>query len=138
MTIPDVNAVVRKYLVTASAETNALIALVGTKIFVPRLPENTELPAVSLFVRGGRSTPYVPDLVSPSFQVDSWADDPIEARAVYRALYSALQGIQNIKVTIAPTDYYIMSAIEEVQGQDLVDEIPGYFRVLSFFSIMVR
>lgn len=35
--------------------------------------------------------------------------------------------------------YKILSAIEEVQGQDLIDmEIPNYFRVLTFFNIMIR
>ena len=145
MAVFDVNAIVRKYLVTASAETNDLIALVGAKIFCPRLPENTTLPAVSLFVRGGISTPYIPPLVSPSFQIDSWHDNPIGAREVYRDIYQALQGIQHVAVTIAGTTYYIESAIEEVQGQDLADnpgenrnDIPGYFRVLTFFNIMVK
>lgn len=40
--------------------------------------------------------------------------------------------------TYSPT-HHIMSAIEEVQGQDLVDvEVPNYFRVLTFFSVMIR
>ena len=108
----------------------------------------------------------------------------MEARLVYRTLYAALQGIQNVSVAspaiVIGTDgndyacilahtanernkpitgaltatywsatgstgvvwvsgdsyrptYEIMSAIEEVQGQDLVDtEIQGYFRVLTF------
>jgi len=35
--------------------------------------------------------------------------------------------------------YDILSAIEEVQGQDLVDEsIPNYFRTLSFFRVTIR
>jgi len=33
----------------------------------------------------------------------------------------------------------ILSAIEEVQGQDLVDiDIPGRFRVLSFWEIIIK
>ena len=35
--------------------------------------------------------------------------------------------------------YKILSAIEEVQGMDLVDvEIPNYFRVLTYFNVMIR
>lgn len=38
----------------------------------------------------------------------------------------------------SPT-HYIKSAEEEVQGQDLVDsDIQNYFRVLTFFNIMLR
>jgi len=131
MSITDTNSVIRAYLVTCGT----LTALVGTRIYCPRLPENATLPAVSFFTRGGTSTPYIPGIPEPSVQFDCWADNPIDARNVYNKLYDNLQGIQNITVGA----YKILSAIEEVQGQDLVDsEIPNYFRVLTFFSIMVR
>jgi len=53
-------------------------------------------------------------------------------------LYDVLQGIQMQTVTVGGTDYKILSAIEEVQGQDLVDsEIITYFRTLTFFSFMI-
>ena len=131
MAVADVNAIINTYL-----NTNVpLGALVDDRIYCPRLPEKATLPAVSYFVRGGLSTPYIPGIVSPSVQFDCWAANPIDAREIYRALYDALQGIQNITVGA----YQIMSAIEEVQGQDLVDaEVPNYFRTLTFFSIMVR
>ncbi len=135
MAIGDVNAIIRSYLTTSSTLVDPLIALVAARIYCPRLPENATLPAVSFFTRGGTSTPYIPGIPEPSVQFDCWAENPIDAREVYRALYDALQGIQNVTVGA----YQIMSAIEEVQGQDLVDvEIPNYFRVLTFFSIMIR
>lgn len=188
MSVADTNSIVRAYLATQTA----LTGLVGARIYCPRLPENATLPAVGFFTRGGTSTPYIPGMPAPSVQFDCWADDPIEARKVYRALYDSLQGIQNISVAsparVVGTDandydcilahiadarnkpitgalmatywvasgttglgsiwisgesyrptYEIVSAIEEVQGQDLVDElIPNYFRTLTFFSIMIR
>lgn len=135
MAVADVNAIINTYLTTSSAKVDPLIALVSDRIYCPRLPEKATLPAVSYFVRGGLSTPYIPGIVNPSFQFDCWAANPIDAKEVYRKLYDALQGIQNITVGA----YQIMSAIEEVQGQDLVDvEIPNYFRVLTFFDVMVR
>ncbi len=150
MTIADVNAIIRTYLTTASVAVNPLIALVGERIYWPRLPENIKLtnlaadistPAISFFTRGGTSTPYIPGMPEPSVQFDCWATDvppisgPIRAREVYRKLYDALQGIQNVTVGA----YKICSAIEEVQGQDLVDtDIQGYFRTLAFFRIMIR
>ena len=135
MSLPDINVIVRTYLTTASTLVDPLIALVAARIYCPRAPENAGLPNVTFFTRGGRSTPYIPDLPSPSIQFDCWADDPIEAREIYRTLYNALQGIQNVVVG----GNTILSAIEEVQGQDLVDiDIPGRFRVLSFWEIMVK
>ena len=135
MSLPDINAIIRTYLTTSSALVDPFIALVGARIYSPRAPENADLPNVTFFIRGGRSTPYIPDLPSSSLQFDCWADDPIEAREIYRTLYDALQGIQNVVVG----SYTILSAIEEVQGQDLVDtDIPGRFRVLSFWEIIVK
>lgn len=135
MSLPDTNEIIRKYLLTCTALTD----LVDERIYCPRAPENASLPNVTFFTRGGLSTPYIPDFVSPSKQFDCWDDDPIDAREVYRALYDSLQGIQNIPVTIDSTTHYIASAIEEVQGQDLVDvDIPGRFRVLSFWIVMVK
>ena len=133
--IADTNAIINSYLTTSSTKVDPLIALVSSRIYCPRLPENATLPAVSYFTRGGTSNPHIEKVVSPSIQFNCWADNPIEAREVYRALFNALQGIQMVKVG----SYYIMSAIEEVQGQDLVDvDIPNYFSVLTFFEIMVR
>ncbi len=136
MAIADTNAVLISYLTTASTKVSPLIALVASRVYCPRLPENASLPAVSLFTRGGPDTnPHIPGIVIPSVQIDCWADDPLEARNIYRKVYDALQGIQNVTVGSSQ----IMSAIEEVQGQDLVDvEIENYFRVLTFFSVMVR
>jgi len=132
MSIADTNSIIRTYLITCAT----LTALVGTRIYCPRLPENAILPAVSFFTRGGTSTPYIPGLLEPSVQFDCWADNSMDAREVYRALYDNLQGKQNL---VTGTTQGIISAIEEVQGQDLVDvEVPNYFRVLTFFRIMVR
>ena len=131
MSLPDINTILRTYLLTQDDLTD----LVDERIYCPRAPENADLPNITFFTRGGRSTPYIPYLPSPSVQIDCWADDPIEAREIYRALYDALQGIQNVSVGT----HTILSAIEEVQGQDLVDtEIPGRFRVLSFWEIMIK
>ncbi len=135
MSLPDTNVIIRTYLTTAATLVDPFIALIGSDIYCPRAPENASLPNVTFFTRGGRSTPYIPDLPSPSIQFDCWADDPIEAREIYRMLYNALQGIQNVVVG----SNTILSTIEEVQGQDLVDtDIPGRFRVLSFWEIMVK
>jgi len=136
--IADTNVIIRNYLVTQTALT-ALIGGANPRIYCPRLPENAVLPAISFFTRGGLTNPHIEKIVSPSVQFKCWADNPIDAREVYRALFSALQGIQMINVVVSGTTYSILSAREEVQGQDLVDaDIQGYFNVLTFFEVMIR
>ena len=131
----DTNTIIRTFLAAQAA----LTALVAGRIYCPRLPENATLPAVGFLTRGGNSTPYIPGFLSPSVQFDCWGDSPIAAREVYRTLYDVLQGIQNETVTVGASDYLFQSAIEEVQGQDLLDaDIPGFYRVLTAFSIMIR
>ena len=116
-----------------------LIALVTDRIFVGAVPQNTTLPCVTLNTRGGDSTPYIPGIPHPSVQIDSWGGSTVEARAVHNAVYNCLQGIQNIDVVVGVGTYQIMSAIEEVQGQDLQDpDVPEYFRVLGFFKVWMR
>ncbi len=139
MSLVDTNRLIRQYLQTSSTEVDPLIALIGARLYCPRLPENATLPAISFFTRGGIADAEVPNIFSPSIQFDCWADNPIDAREVYRALYDALQGLGNAAIVIGGTTYYITKAREEVQGQDLVDiEIPNYFRVMTFYSITVR
>ena len=135
----DTNTLIRNYLLTSSILTDPLIALLGSRLYCPRLPEKATLPAISYFTRGGVADAEVPSIFSPSVQFDCWASNSIDAREVYRALYDALAGLDSEAITIAGTLYYIMKAREEVQGQDLVDtEIPNYFRVLTFYSITIR
>ena len=145
MTLVDTNELIFDYLSTAGDTTNALLALVTNgatiQIYSPRMPEGVDLsvaPAVTYFVRGGFSDPNVPVIISPSYQFDCWASTPIVARQVYRALYDAMGGLVSVPIIIGGTTYYIMKSREEVHGVDLVDEIPGYFRVMSFYSVTVK
>lgn len=131
----DVNAILRAYLAAQAG----LTAVVSTRIYCPRLPEKASLPALSFFARGGSSTPYIPPIVDPSFQFDCWGTSPIEARSVYAALYDVLQGIENQSVVVGGSTYRILSAVEEVQGQDIQDvEYPAYHRVVAFFKVTIQ
>lgn len=132
----DTNVIIHDYLISRVGITD----LVGTGVYAANpLPENASLPAISFFTRGGTSIPSVPVIVVPSVQFSCWADDPIEARKVYCALYDELNGLYDATVTIDGTVYYIMRAIEEVQGQDIQDtDIQGYWKVLTFYSITIR
>ena len=132
MSLPDSNSIVRAYLV-ADAGIIGFFAPDVPRIYCPRLPEGAILPAIGFFTRGGSASPYMPDIPTPSVQFDCWADSSIVARELYRKLYDALQGIQMVAVGAN----MIKSAREEVQGVDMVDEIPNYFRVLTFFEIKI-
>ncbi len=131
----DTNSIIYAFLVDQSALTD----VVSNRIMTPRLEHNTDLPALGFFTRGGISTPYIPGIITPSVQFDCWGATPEAARQVYRALYDVLQGVQNQTVTVDGSDYLLMSAMEETQGQDLADpDAHNYFRVLTFFSMMIR
>ena len=134
----DSNSIIRAFLMGQSGITD----IVEDRIYCPRLPQNATLPALGFFTRGGTSTPYIPYLVEPSIQFDCWAEGasaPMVARGLYMAIYDALQGIQNESVVVGSDTFHILSAIEEVQGQDLQDiDIPKYFRVLAFFKILIN
>ncbi len=139
MSLVDTNRLIRQYLTTAAALTNPLIALVAERVYIPRLPENATLPAVSLFTRGGSADPNYPKYASPSIQIDCWAANSIDAREVYRALYDAMQGLVSVSIVIGGTTYFIMKISEEVHGQDRVDnEIQNYFKVMSFYSVTIK
>lgn len=129
MGIEDTNKIIRAYLITQPA----LIALVSTRIYAARpLPEGCTLPALTFFSRGGAGgNPNIAGIVTPSVQFKCWANDPIVARQVYRALYDSLQGLQDAGS--------ILSATEEVQGQDGQDpDVPELYYVLTFYSFMLR
>jgi len=143
MSLVDVNILIRTYLLTSTAITDPLIALIGgagnERMYQGRLPENVTLPAVSFLTRGGGSSHKRPAGVWPSIQFDCWAESPIVARQVYRALYDALQGLGNAPVVVDGNTYHIIQAREEVQGQDLQDiDIPGYYRVITFYQVTIR
>ena len=135
----DTNAIVLTYLRTSGLE-----AAVGGRIFCPRLPEGTSLPAISFFTRGGSALPIKGADVSPSIQFDCWADNPIEARDLYGVLFEFLQGTggyytASIAVTVGADTAHILEAHEEVHGQDIRDiDLPKLFSVRAFFTIRMK
>ena len=137
MPLVDSNQIIRAYLVTQPLLT-ALIGGVNPRIYCPRLPDNVTLPAISFNTRGGMSNATRTNTIIPSVQFTCWDDDPIDARVIYNKLYDALQGIQYTLVVVGLNTYYILGAEEEVIGQDIQDEVPGYFKVLTFFQIMIQ
>ena len=135
MAIASTNSIIVEHLVNQAA----LVAVVGTKVYAPRAPENAVLPFITLFTRSGTPNPHIPPMLEPSVQFDCWADNPREAQSVYRMLYDVLQGKQRQVVTVDGTDYIIWESVCEIEGQDLVDvDIQGYFKTMTFFKFMIK
>lgn len=128
----DVNTHFRVYLAAQAG----LTALVGTRIYCPRIPEGAALPALAFFVRGGHKIQSVPTVFPPSFQVDCWGSTLIAAREVYGALCDCLEA--HWAFPVPGHSEYILSAYEEGFGQDMPEEYVGYWRVLSFWSVTFR
>ncbi len=131
----DPIAIMHQYL----SDQLPLMDLCSGGIYSPRLPSTKSPPALAFFIRGGTSNPHIPPTPSPSFQFDCLADDPREAYKIYRELYDTIQGLQNETVTVAGTDYRIMSVVEEVQGQQIQPVDPkDYHRVLGLFQVTME
>ena len=132
----NTNVVILTYLLSKTDITD----LVGQRVYAANpLPENVTLPAINFFTRGGTSIAEVPKVVIPSIQVNCWADDPVESRKIYRAVYDVLNGLGNYECTIDGTTYYIIYTREEVQGQDIQDvDIQNLWNTMSFYSITIR
>ncbi len=139
MGLLDTNAVLRKLL----ADDTNVKNLVSTRVYAGKLPEGATLPAVTFTSTGGRADEVISVMPEPSIPINAWADDPIEARQVYRAVYDALFYLINQKVTIGEgeeaVDYYILWTREDTHGIDLQDpDAPGYYRVMSYWTIKFR
>lgn len=135
----DTDAIIRAYL----AADPGVAGVVGVRVYCPRLPEDCTLPALSFFTRGGAPLPSYTRVVTPSIQIDCWATTLAVARQLYGEVYEALHAHWGYPVVIGGTTYAIMSAQEEVHGQDMMDvdgagSFIGYWRVLSFYSVAIK
>lgn len=135
----DPNAVLYSFL---SAD-SGLAAAVGTDIYgPPGLPPNLGAKkAISFLVRAGTPDRNLP-VREVSFQVKCFGATPVEARATHEAVREALHGVQ-MRAIGSNT---ILSAWEEQEGQDLVDDDfvtdgrAGARRayVLTFFGVRMK
>jgi len=133
----DVNAKVREFLL-ADATFKAKVG--NTRVHWPGLPEGVnpmkDGESVALMTRGGPSDPCVPYLM-PSVQFKCYAPTSVRARTLYRAIYDALVGDMTDPITQqrALNAYNILSAIEQMQGIDLIDPETKWPFVLTFWEI---
>ncbi|HWR36372.1 MAG TPA: hypothetical protein VN622_10935 [Clostridia bacterium] len=132
----DSNAALRAWLLSDPA----IVALVGGRVYWPTLPQD-HLPerdglAITVSTRGGRSDAEMP-IINPSVQIETWAPagEHVRAREVYRAIYDLLHGACGIDLG---ANGYVLSCLEEVQGQDSIDPETKWATVLSFYRLMMR
>jgi hypothetical protein len=141
----DSNLTFATWLRTNAALTALLGDAIGVSPAVPAiycgmLPE-TYRPevngcAITFSTGGGLGDPEVP-IVSPRVQVECWAPalSSQQARAIYRALYDLIAGQNSIDLGAAG---YVLSCIEEVQGQDLTDPDTQWTSVLCYYRLTLR
>jgi hypothetical protein len=84
---------------------------------------------------GGSAHPEIP-VISPRMQLTFWGKETQYqvARQVYRAAYDWMQRRTNIDLGDAG---YILSCLEQVEGQDYDDPNTGLAAVVSFWKLML-
>lgn len=111
--------------------------LVGNRIYATRLPEgfNNTHSALVLFTRSGSCDLRAP-LYSPSFQIKCYGGSPNmqASKTLYRSLHDVLHGAIHQNVT----EGCLMSAHEEVLGQELIDPDTDWPYVLTFYNCNIR
>jgi hypothetical protein len=133
-------------VVVAMLRNNAAVtALVGSRIYSPRLPNAKEYRpdevdgghgAISLYVRGGTNGTEDP-LVTPSFQVTTWHVSSKKARAVMSAVTNVLHCLDVQNVTTVDGVARVFTGIQQVYPQDVIDSDTGWDTVVSFFSLNI-
>ena len=134
----DATAALSAYLLADAP----LKALVGTRIYTPRLPKNyTAATAAISFRANGAMDPdrlFAPGAgagkIAQGFAFRCVSTTFLSAHAIYRALYDAMMAIDN---TLA-AGVLIYTADEETGAQDIVDADTGWPVVLGQFTVYFR
>lgn len=92
-------------------------------------------PCVTIARDGGTSFENAP-IKTARMRVKVWAgrDEQLKASNVYAAIFDALDGQTSVQLA----DGFIITAYEDVAGQDLTDPEEGWATVLSYWSVMAR
>ena len=91
---------------------------------------------------GGSAHPEIP-IIMPRMQLTTWAgiNQYKIARDLYRAAYEWIQRMTNVELgfDVAGNHIgYVMSCIEQVEGQDVDDPHTGFATNISFWKLMMR
>jgi len=91
---------------------------------------------------GGSAHPEIP-IIMPRMQLTTWAgvNQYQICRQLYRAIYDWIQRMTNVDLgldTQGNNIGYVLSAIEQVEGQDVDDPHTGFATNISFWKLMMR
>lgn len=138
MSMPPINSIVRRFLVSYSAITD----LVSDRVSWPRLIKEYKIgdgPAISFDCTGGHPSPEHAE-VSPRIQFKCWAATSEAARELYAALVDTLKAAAANRVDdgAGGTLGYITTAIEDNMGQDIIDpDTHNWPYVLTFWRVHI-
>lgn len=123
----------------------ALVALVGTNVYSPVLPEGFSADAASapdsatravvVRKRGGTSQSEVITVLDPSFAVECWALEAPDATQIYGVIRDLMHGANSIDLGAAG---FVILSQEEVPGQDFVDPETHWSMVFAYYHVKLR
>jgi hypothetical protein len=146
----DANLLLRTWLLTASINGVAnpvLAVLTSPNIYAGHLPPGVDTsidPAI--VVRGGGGTasatgggsahPEIP-IIRPRMQITAWCgpNQFLLARQIYGAIFDWLHGKTQLDLGSVG---FVLSCLEETEGQDVTDPHTGFATVVSFWNLLLR
>jgi len=134
----DANVILRRWLTDPAGPVWPLLGSVP-RIYAGALPEGFNPESglgILIHVRGGFSEIEMP-VIHPSVQITTYAPQNkfAAARGLYLAIYDWIHG--KFKVDFG-SDGHVISCLEEVQGQDIVDPDEGWATVVAFYGMTLR
>jgi hypothetical protein len=116
-----------------------LAALVGNNIFSPVLPETFTCAdggkAVVVRRRGGSRHPEIQGMIGPSFAIDAWALNSLDAREISGIVSDLVHGATSVDLGVAG---FVILAQEEVSPQDLIDPLTHWAMTAAYYKVELR
>lgn len=134
----DINKIVRAWLLQSGS--GIATQLNGARVYGGNLPEGftpADGGGIVLSVDGGQGHSEIAAIQKVRVVVRCWRgpDEYDKARADYRAVYDWIHAKNNISFG---ADGTILSSVEAVTGQDVVDPDTGWATVVAFYQITAR
>ena len=110
-----------------------LTALVGTRIYPLKLPQDPTYPAVTFAKVSGpreRAMGADPGVVRSRHQVDSWSEDYDEAKSVSEQVRLALQRFNGTEASVVIHDIYLDNEL------DLFEPATDTYRTMLDFEVI--
>lgn len=125
MTITTIDGAIRSILLNNAAVT----ALVSSRIYAISLPDSCLFPAISIHKI---SDPYSRIKGSPRVQVSAWAEDPLLASQISKAVETALDGYAGAQGNLS------IVQITPLESQDPQKDDTGLYQVPYDFLVLYK